>query len=47
MLDQNDPRKAHNLLRDHAKTWACFLLACAIGAPIGYVVGSVIAAVIA
>lgn len=43
----DDPRKLRSLLRDNRDTWTRFLLAIAVGALIGFVLGSVIAAVIA
>ena len=46
MNSTDDPRKPANLLRDHGETWTRFLLTVAIGALIGFVLGSVIAAVI-
>ena len=43
----DDPRKPASLFRDNGETWTRFLLTVAIGALIGFVLGSVIAAVIA
>ena len=47
MPNQNDPRKPASILRAHGETWTRFLLTVAIGALIGFVLGSAIAAVIA
>ena len=46
-MRSDDPRETANLLRDHGETWTRFLLTVAIGALAGFVLGSVIAAVIA
>ena len=46
-MRSDDPRKLANLLRDHGETWTRFLLTVAIGALAGFVLGTVIAAVIA
>ena len=43
----DDPRKPASLFLDNGETWTRFLLTVAIGALIGFVLGSVIAAVIA
>ena len=47
MNSTDDPRKPANLLRNNGETWTRFLLTVAIGALAGFVLGSVIAAVIA
>ena len=47
MNSTDDPRKPANLFRDNSETWTRFLLTVAIGALAGFVLGSVIAAVIA
>ena len=47
MNSTDDPRKPANLLRNNGETWTRFLLTVAIGALSGFVLGSVIAAVIA
>ena len=47
MNSTDDPRKPANLLRNNGETWTRFLLTVAIGALIGFVLGSVIDAVIA
>ena len=47
MNSTDDPRKPASILRDHGETWTRLLLTVAIGALIGFVLGSVIAAVIA
>ena len=47
MNSTDDPRKPANLLRNNGETWTRFLLTVAIGALIGFVLGSVIEAVIA
>ena len=46
-MRSDDPRKPANLLRDNGETWTRFLLTVAIGALAGFVLGTVIAAVIA
>ena len=46
-MRSDDPRKPASILRDHGETWTRFLLTVAIGALAGFVLGSVIAAVIA
>ena len=47
MNSTDDPRKPANLFRDNSETWTRFLLTVAIGALAGFVLGSVIEAVIA
>ena len=47
MNSTDDPRKPASILRAHGETWTRFLLTVAIGALIGFVLGSAIAAVIA
>ena len=47
MNSTDDPRKPANLLRNNGETWTRFLLTVAIGALSGFVLGSVIEAVIA
>ena len=47
MNSTDDPRKPASILRAHGETWTRFLLTVAIGALAGFVLGSVIAAVIA
>lgn len=47
MNSTDDPRKPANLFRDNSETWTRFLLTVAIGALAGFVLGTVIAAVIA
>ena len=47
MNSTGDPRNLENLLRNNSETWTRFLLTVAIGALAGFVLGSVIAAVIA
>ena len=46
MNSTDDPRKPASILRAHGETWTRFLLTVAIGALAGFVLGSVIAAVI-
>ena len=47
MNSTDDPRKPASILRDHSETWTRFLLTVTIGALAGFVLGTVIAAVIA
>ena len=47
MNSTDDPRKPANMLRNNGETWTRFLLTVAIGALSGFVLGSVIEAVIA
>ena len=47
MNSTDDPRKPANLFRDNGETWTRFLLTVEIGALAGFVLGTVIAAVIA
>ena len=47
MNSTDDPRKHANMFRDNSETWTRFLLTVAIGALAGFVLGSVIEAVIA
>ena len=46
-MRSDDPRKPANLFRDNSETWTRFLLTVAISALAGFVLGTVIAEVIA